>query len=67
METGEGIFFSSLFFILKTIKHLNIENLISDFINTLADKPEMEKRQRKMRHDHLYEKIYFYIKVGLLR
>jgi len=47
---------------------LNIENYISDFINTLADKPEMEKRQRKMRHDHLYKRVIsLYIKVGLLR
>lgn len=47
---------------------LDFEKLISDFINTLADKPEMEKRQWKMRQDHLYKQIISgYIKVGLLR
>ena len=64
METGEGIFFSSLFLIFR----LYFEKIISDFINTLADKPEMEKRQWKMRQDHLYKQIISdYIKVGLLR
>lgn len=38
---------------------MDIENFISDFINTLTDKPEMEKRQGKMRHDHLYKTILY--------
>ena len=38
---------------------MDIENFISDFINTLTDKPEMEKRQGKMRQDHLYKRFIF--------
>ncbi|WP_333657134.1 hypothetical protein [Tissierella praeacuta] len=39
------------------IFRLYFEKLISDFVNTLTDKPEMEKRQWKMRQDHLYKQI----------
>lgn len=56
METGEGLFSLPCFL---TLKQLHFENYISDFINTLADKPEMDKRQWKMRQDHLYKQILF--------